>query len=164
MRRTLLVAAIVSLFVGTAYADHRHGGRGPVIRDHRGPRGPSGPVVVVRDHRGPARGPVIRDHHGPRMTHVRVSNGRYMFPGGVVRVYRRPVIREHYYNVHMRPPVIVESYDPVPGYVWVAGGWTWGGREWVWTPGYWAAAAEPAPAPVVTGGVGISIGGGISIH
>jgi hypothetical protein len=89
---------------------------------------------------------------------VRVTNGRYMFPGGVVRVYRRPVARARYYNVRVRPPLLVETYDPVPGYMWVSGGWTWGGAEWVWTPGYWAVAE----APVVTGGVSISAG--ISIH
>jgi len=142
---------------GAAYAGHGHGGGGG-----RG-RGGGGGGVVVRDHRagGPTvvsrgGGPVVRDHRGP--SHVRVSNGRYMFPGGVVRVYKRPVIRERYYDVHVRPAIIVEAYDPVPGYVWVAGGWTWGGAEWLWAPGYWAVAQEP----VVTGGVSIS--GGISIH
>lgn len=95
-----------------------------------------------------------------------MSNGRYVFPGGVVRVYRRPVMHRHYYDVHRRPALIVESYDPVPGYVWMAGSWTWGGREWVWQPGYWAVADEPAPPPpprpVIRGG--ISVSGGISIH
>jgi hypothetical protein len=98
----------------------------------------------------------VRDHRGPRGKHVRVSKGRYVFPGGVVRVYKRPVIRARYYDMHVRPPIIVEAYDPVPGYVWVAGAWNWGGAEWVWAPGYWAVAAEPAP--VVTGGVSISAG------
>lgn len=151
---------------GSAYAGHGHGGRG-------GGRGGGGGGVVVRDHRsGPAMvrgggpGPVVRDHRdrGPR--YVRVSGGRYVFPGGVVRTYRRPVIREHYYNVHVRPAVIVESYDPVPGYVWVAGNWTWGGAEWVWTPGYWSVAAEPVyvePAPPAVQG-GVSVSAGISIH
>lgn len=92
-----------------------------------------------------------------------MSGGRYVFPGGVVRVYKRPKHR-HYYDVHVRPPVIVESYDPVPGYMWVSGGWQWGGGEWVWQPGYWADAGEPVapPQPVVRGG--ISVSGGISIH
>ena len=157
MKRTLRLATIFSLMlVGAAYADHGHGGHGGgrvVVRDHRA----EGPVVV-RDHR--AEGPVIRDHRGPVVTHVRVSNGRYVFPGGVVRVYHRPVIRERYYDVHVRPPLIVESYEPVPGYVWMSGGWNWGGAEWVWTPGYWAVASEPAP--VVQGGVSVSAG--ISIH
>ena len=72
------------------------------------------------------------------------------------------MIRAHYYDMHVRPAIIVESYDPVPGYVWVAGGWSWGGSEWIWSPGYWAIAEEPAPAPVVTGG--FSVNAGISIH
>ena len=98
---------------------------------------------------------------------MRVSSGRYVFPGGVVRVYKRPVIREHYYDMHVRPAMVVEAYDPVPGYVWVGGNWTWGGSEWVWTPGYWSVAdqpvvVEPAPAPVISGGV--SVNAGISIH
>ena len=158
MKATLLIAAIM-MVGGVASADHWHGGggHGPVVRDHRGGGGP----VVVREHRGPA-GPVIRDHRGPVVTHVRMSGGRYVFPGGVVRVYHRPVIREHYYNVHVRPAYIAEEYEPVPGYVWVRGNWTWGGAEWVWTPGYWQAAEEPvvvAPAaPVVSGGVSVSAG------
>lgn len=161
MRRTLgLAVAFCMMLGGAAYAGrgrgHGHGtGRasgGVVVRDHRG----GGPMVV----RG--GGPVVRDHRGP--ARVRLSRGRYVFPGGVVRVYRRPVIREHYYDMHVRPAIIVESYDPVPGYVWVAGNWSWGGSEWVWTPGYWAVADEPAPSPppAVTGGFGVSAG--ISIH
>jgi hypothetical protein len=158
MKRTFALVVCSLMFAGVAYADHGHGHHGGgrvVVRDHRAPA-----PVIVRDHRGP--GPVVREHRGP--VHVRVSNGRYVFPGGVVRVYRRPVIHEHYRNIHVRPAVIVESYDPVPGYVWVAGSWTWGGAEWVWNPGYWAVAEEPAPAPVVQGGVSIGIGAGISIH
>lgn len=154
MRGTLHVAAVLCALVGTTYADHYHGdrGHGPVIRDHRGGDGP------VAHGGGP--GPVIRDHRGP--THVRVTNGRYVFPGGVVRTYRRPEIHEHYRDFHRRPALIVETYDPVPGYMWVRGGWTWDGGEWVWTPGYWAAEVERAPAPVMSGGVSVSAG--ISIH
>lgn len=85
-----------------------------------------------------------------------------MFPGGVVRVYKRPVIRKRYFDRRRRPAILIESYDPVPGYVWVAGSWTWIGAEWVWSPGYWAASVEPAPVPAVTGGIGFSAG--ISIH
>lgn len=158
MRRTLGLAVAFSMMIGgAAYAGrgrgHGHGGGtsrasgGVVVRDHRAPRVVRGGGPVVRDHRGPAR--------------VRVSGGRYVFPGGVVRTYRRPVIRTHYYDMHVRPAIIVESYDPVPGYVWVAGGWSWGGSEWIWTPGYWAVAEEPPP-PAVTGG--FSVSAGISIH
>ncbi len=155
MRRTLGLATVLCMrFAGAAYAGRGGrggGGRGRasggvVVRDHR-----AGPTVV---HRG---GGPARNHRVPR-GHVRVTNGRYMFPGGVVRVYKRPVVRTRYYDVRMRPPLIVEAYDPVPGYLWVSGGWTWGGGEWVWTPGYWSVAE----APVVTGGVSISAG--ISIH
>jgi hypothetical protein len=140
---------------GTAIAGRGHGGRG-------GPRHSSG-GVVVRDHRagGPVvrSAPAVRDHRGGhRPKYVRHSGGRYVFPGGVVRVYKRPVIRARYYDRRVRPAIIVESYDPVPGYIWVAGNWTWGGAEWVWTPGYWAVAEEP----VVTGG--FSVSAGISIH
>lgn len=162
MRRTLGIATVLCMILGSAaYADH---GRGRGGRGHGGPGG----GVVVRDHRDhgpPPRGPAVRDHRhgGARGGHVRVSNGRYVFPGGVVRVYRRPVIREHYYNARVRPRIIVEQYDPVPGYVWMAGSWSWGGGEWVWQPGYWAAAeAPPPPEPVVSGGFHVS--GGISIH
>src|SRR4051812_39444308 len=113
MRRTLgLVTVLCTMFGGAAYAGHGHGG------GHGTGRASGG--VVVRDHRagGPMRGgggPVVRDHRGPRMEHVRVTNGRYMFPGGVVRVYKRPHFRERYYDMHVRPAMVVETYDPVPG-------------------------------------------------
>lgn len=134
------------LFGGMAIADHHGRGR---------------ETVVVRDHRGPAP-VVVRDHRGPVVTHVRVSNGRYVFPGGAVRVYHRPVIRERYYNLHVRPPLLVEEVEPMSGYMWVRGGWTWGGGEWMWTPGYWQVAAEPAP--VVNGGFAVGVSAGVSIH
>jgi hypothetical protein len=168
MRRTLVAVSIFCMLLpAAAFAGRGHRG---------GPRGGGGGRVIVRDHRAPA--PAVRDHRagrgpvvvrdrrpGPRgHRHVRVVNGRYMFPGGVVRVYKRPHFHRHYYDRRVRPPIIVEAYDPVPGYVWVAGSWTWGGGEWVWTPGYWAVAEAPPPPPqpVVRGG--ISISGGISIH
>jgi hypothetical protein len=159
MRGTLRLVAIISLVLGgTAYAGHGHGGGGK-----RG--GGGGGRVIVRDHRSPST-VVVRDHRGPKTKYVRVSGGRYVFPGGVVRVYKKPKI-QRYYDVHVRPAIVVEAYDPVPGYVWVTGNWSWGGSEWVWTPGYWSVADEPvyvapAPAPVVSGGVNISAG--ISIH
>lgn len=152
MRRTLVAVTLFCMLLpAAAFAGRGHRGR----HNHHGNR------VVVRDHRGPST-VVVRDRRGPRVRHVRVTNGRYVFPGGIVRVYKRPRIHRHYYDRRVRPPIIVETYDPVPGYVWVAGNWTWGGREWIWTPGHWEAVAEPAPAPAVSGGITIS--GGISIH
>jgi hypothetical protein len=139
------------LLGGVAYAGrgHGHGGK----RHHGG----GGGGVVVRDHRGPVqRGPVVRDHRAPRVkhNHIRYAKGRYVFPGGVVRVYKRPVIRHRYYDVHVRPAVIVEAYDPVPGYIWVQGHWNWGGAEWIWVPGYYSVetvAVEPPSASVSVG-------------
>jgi hypothetical protein len=130
--------------------DHRSsGGGGPVVRDHRGYAGGG---AVVRDHRGYAGGPAVRDHRGP----VHVAGGRYVFPGGVVRTYRAPVIREHYYNRYRRPAYIVESYEPVPGYMWAHGNWQWSGGEWIWMPGYWAVATPPVSA-------GISVGASVIV-
>lgn len=152
MRRKLVLVMISSLLLssGVAFAGRGHRGK---HKGHKHDR------VVVRDHRGGG---------GARVRHVRVNNGRYMFPGGVVRVYKRPKVRR-YYNVRVRPPIVVEHYDPVPGYVWVAGSWSWGGSEWVWTPGYWAAdvavvAPPPPPPPTVRASGGISVSGGITIR
>lgn len=153
------------LFTGVAFAGRGH-------RDHK--HGGGGGKVVVRDHRsGPSQRPVVRDQrdqrhkrHGHGGKHVRVNNGRYVFPGGVVRVYKRPKVKR-YYDARVRPAIVVEHYDPVPGYVWVQGGWSWGGSEWIWTPGYWSAEAvvvapPPPPPPTVRGG--ISVNAGISIR
>lgn len=127
--------------------DHRSGG-GAVVRDHRS-HGDS--RTVVRDHRGQRAAPGVREHRGP----VRVSRGRYVFPGGVVRTYRAPVIRQHYHSYYHRPALIIESYEPVPGYAWVHGDWRWSGAEWLWVPGYWVVAgASP----------GISVGASVIIH
>ncbi|HEU0029089.1 MAG TPA: hypothetical protein VFQ53_00560 [Kofleriaceae bacterium] len=125
------------LMGGMALADRGgRGGRGGgggggrvVVRDHRGGGGGYS-SVRVRDS-GPSRRVVQRRP-------VYVSGGRYVFGNGVVRTYRRPVITTHYYDYRVRPQIIVESYDPVPGYVWVNGSWRWSGREWIWASGYFA--------------------------
>jgi len=156
MRRTFAIAAVLCLaLTATSFAGR---GRG---RGHGNGSAHANGGVVVRESRQPARKVVVQRRGGG---HVRVTNGRYAFPGGVVRVYRKPVFRERYYNVRVRPPVYVETYDPVPGYIWVAGNWQWGGAEWVWQPGYWAVADEPAPPPPPVVNGGISISAGISIH
>jgi hypothetical protein len=128
MRRILpLTLLALTLVGGVASADHyrRGGGGGVVVRDHRGAR-PVARPVVVRQRRAVVRAPVY------------VSGGRYVFQGGVSRTYVRPVIRERYYNVRVRPQIIVENYDPVPGYIWVTGRWQWTGYEWTWNSGYYA--------------------------
>lgn len=131
---------------GAAVRDHRSVGSGAVVRDHRSYAGGG---AAVRDHRA---GTVVREHRGP----VHVSGGRYVFPGGVVRTYRAPVIRAHYYSYYRRPALIVESYEPVPGYMWMHGNWRWNGVEWLWLPGYWAVATAPVSA-------GISVGASVDV-
>lgn len=140
MRRILpLTLLAMTLLGGVASADryHRRTERsgGVVVRDHRAPapvvvrRGPA-PVVVRHERRAVVRAPVY------------VANGRYVFQGGVTRGYVRPMIRHRYFDVRVRPTLIVENYEPVPGYVWVAGRWQWDGREWIWASGYYAPDAR----------------------
>jgi hypothetical protein len=135
---------------GTVVRDHRtSAGAGAVVRDHRSFAGNG---AVVRDHRSFAgNGPVVREHRGP----VRISRGRYVFPGGVVRTYRAPVIRTHYYSYDRRPALIVETIEPVPGYAWAHGSWRWNGVEWLWVPGYWVVASAP---------VGVSVGASVVVR
>jgi hypothetical protein len=132
MLRLLITALTFTLFTGVAIADrHKHRGddrrnNRPVVRDHRDNNNRANP-----QHRGDRR--VI--HRGP----VRSRNGRFVFAGGVTHSYARPVIRTRYYNQRVRPAYVVENYTPMPGYVWVRGGWTWSGAEWRWGDGYYAA-------------------------
>jgi hypothetical protein len=49
------------------------------------------------------------------------------------------VIRARYYNVRVRPQLIVENYPPEPGYIWMRGQWTWSGAEWRWADGHYLA-------------------------
>jgi hypothetical protein len=132
MRRILPLSLLALTLLGGVAAADRHRGS-----DRRSDRGGG---VVVRDHRE-AR-PVVRERHVVTRSPVYVSNGRYVFRGGVSHTYVRPVIRERYYNVRFRPTLIVENYDPVPGYIWVRGHWQWNGYEWLWTSGYYAPDAR----------------------
>lgn len=104
--------------------------RGPVVRDHRDSRRYDRPRYDRGGYRHDRR--VVR--HRP----VYVSNGRYVFNGGITRTYRRPVFHTRYYDYRVRPTIYVENYDPVPGYVWMQGSWRWNGGEWIWTSGYYA--------------------------
>ena len=168
MRRIIPLALLALTVTGGIASADRHGGRrhdsrnaggGVIVRDHRGPQGP-----IVRDHRGPGPGrrAVVRNR-------VYVNNDRYVFHGGVTRVYRRPVIRTHYYNVRVRPVVLVESMEPVPGYIWVRGNWNWNGYEWLWVSGHYEpdmrysnwyddGSYDVSPGVSVSGGVTIRAG------
>ena len=33
--------------------------------------------------------------------------------------------------------MVVENYNSMPGYYWVAGAWSWNGYEWIWTAGHY---------------------------
>jgi hypothetical protein len=135
MRRILpLTLMALTLLGGVATAD-RDRGRDRGRRHDRYDRHDRG-GVVVRDHRDYRRD--RRDRRAVARNRVYVSNGRYVFSGGVSRSYVRPVIRHRYYDVRVRPRIIVENYDPVPGYVWVAGQWQWNGYEWSWMSGHYA--------------------------
>lgn len=139
MRKLLpLTALALGLSSGVALADHHHGDvRGaiavrrvgpPVVRDHRD--GHSG-RTVVRDR---------RDWHGGGRVIVRTD------PSYRRTIHRpiyvsRPIVRERYFNYYRRPTLIVENYNTMPGYYWVAGSWSWSGYEWIWQPGHY----EPDP-------------------
>jgi hypothetical protein len=158
-----LTALALGLSSGAAFADRGHGGdhrgryeqrdrRGDHRGDHRGSvvirdrdRGRGrGNTVVVRDH-GRGRGNVVvRDNHwrGGGRVIVR-GESRYRDHGHRRPIYvSRPVIRHRYYNYYRRPALLVENYNPIAGYYWVAGAWSWSGFEWIWTPGHY----EPDPS------------------
>lgn len=134
MRNFLVVALALTMFSGVAAADRRGNGRGDrhdnraSHRDHRGnPSARANRPARRADRRVIVRNPVY------------VSDGRFVFSNGITRVYRRPAIRARYYNVSVRPRLIVESYPVEPGYLWVRGSWTWTGNEWQWGGGHYAA-------------------------
>jgi hypothetical protein len=133
MRRILPLSLLaLTLLGGVATAD-RYRDRGRRDDRREAPRG----GVVVRDHRE-SRPVVRRERRAVVRSPVYVSNGRYVFQGGVARTYVRPVFRQRYYDYRVRPAFYVENYDPVPGYMWVQGSWRWTGYEWTWTSGYYA--------------------------
>jgi hypothetical protein len=138
MKRILTLTAIaLGLSGGIALADRNNGrGRGgrSEVRDHRGDR------VVIRNNTNRT---VIRNNNRVD-NRVRVQrqrptfrNNRFYFSGGTYRTYNRPVINVRYRDYGRRPALIVENYDPVPGYIWMQGTWNWTGYEWSWVPGHY---------------------------
>lgn len=150
MKKLLVATALLILgTAGTAAADRRGGRDG---RDHdrrdrvtvrdRGNYNNHGNVrdrgynrPVVRD-RGYNR-TVVRDRGWNNRRPVYVSNDRYHFHGGRSVVYRRPVIHQRYYDYRVRPTLLIENYETVPGYIWVQGSWQWSGYEWTWVNGHY---------------------------
>ena len=107
-----------------------------------------------RGHRNHANHlPVI--HHQARAQHdyrfvdrrpIYVNNNRYVFSGGYSRPYVRPVIQYRYTNLRQRPQLLVENYENVTGYVWIAGQWQWDGYEWNWIAGHYQVDPSYQPA------------------
>lgn len=149
----LLTLSILSILFASApaFAQHHRGGR-TIVRGHGsvsvsvggsfgGHRDRGG--TVVRGQRG---GTVVQRYSGQVSHDRRVvyrrplyhNNGRFTFHNGQTVVYRRPVIRDQYYDYRVRPQPIVESYPNQNGYIWVNGSWSWNGYEWTWTAGYYA--------------------------
>lgn len=84
------------------------------------------------------RGPIRANRRVITRNAIHHHDGVYVFNSGRRWRYQRPVIRQRYYNVRVRPQVVVESAPTEAGYIWVAGNWSWGGGEWVWNAGYYA--------------------------
>ena len=144
MRRIILLALIaITATAGTAAADrdHRRGDR-QTYRDHRGSNHRN--VRDHRDYRRDNRRDYRRNHNHRQFDRRPIyhSNGRYTFRNGRSFNYRRPVINYRYTNYRVRPTILVENYDTVPGYVWVTGNWAWNGGEWIWTPGHYVIDAS----------------------
>lgn len=137
MKRIIIMTlAALTLSGGVALADRHRGDHDRRDRwerrdDRRGDRG--------RWDRGHQRVDRSRWSGGVRVSRTRpvYRNNTFYFNGGYSHRYQRPVIRHRYYNYYQRPAIVVENYDPVPGYVWVAGQWDWNGYEWIWVNGHY---------------------------
>ena len=159
MRRIILFT-LIALVAGSGAAladryrgDHRGDYRGDAHRgDYRGRttttiRNPHDRVWTQRERRVVHRQPVY------------ASNGYYQFHNGYRYRYARPVIQRRYFDYRVRPQIVVESYQPVTGYVWVPGQWQWNGYEWLWTSGHYqvdagySAGYEPSYDPSYDDGV-----------
>jgi len=138
-----LTALVLGLSSGVALADHHGDHRGvgvvvehraapTVVRDHREFHNNA---IVVRD-RDSYRGSYRGDWHGGGRVIVHAGPGYRHIDRRPIYV-SRPIIRERYFNYYRRPALIVENYNAMPGYYWVAGGWVWNGAEWIWQPGHY---------------------------
>ncbi|HWO20608.1 MAG TPA: hypothetical protein VNO30_17685 [Kofleriaceae bacterium] len=137
MRRIIVFTLLaLTLGSGAALADRDHHRRGESRFDARGGvtiRNPRDPVWHQRDRR------VERDRRVVVRRPIYVSNGYYQFHNGHRYRYSRPVIRQRHFDVRVRPQIIVENYQPMTGYIWVAGQWSWNGYEWSWVSGHYEA-------------------------
>ena len=164
MRRLLIMSLLALTFLsGLAIADRdRRNDRRDDRRDRRDDRRDNRQDRrndrrdTVRDHRNNRRDTIRTNrrhnrYNGPiranrravtRHNQLRHTNGRFTFHNGRTYNYVRPVIRNRYYDVRVRPQVIVENIPAQYGYIWVSGNWSWTGREWSWNDGYYAPDPE----------------------
>lgn len=141
MRRIILFTLLgLTLAGGVASADRGNDRRARDRHDHRWDERDRHhrPGRVVERDRVRARPQRHVVHRRP----VYINNGYYQFHNGSRYRYSRPVIHRRYLDVRARPQIIVESYQPMSGYIWVAGQWQWNGYEWIWTSGHYAV--DPA--------------------
>ncbi|MDX2092599.1 MAG: hypothetical protein SFX73_32340 [Kofleriaceae bacterium] len=147
MRRIILLALTALTLTGGVAAADRDGRRGGV-RDHRDNRWSSQRHDGWRHNNGWRRDNTsvrvsrYRDYDRSRYRVVRVNRARpvyrnngFYFAGGLYRPYVRPVFNVRYTNYYARPQPIVENYETVPGYIWIAGSWQWNGYQWNWVAG-----------------------------
>ena len=137
-----LTALVLGLSSGVALADRHGDNRGvtvehraapTVVRDHREFHNNA---IVVRD-RGGYRGNYGGDWHGGGRVIVHSGAGYRPYYGRRPIYVSRPIIRERSFDYYRRPALIIENYNAMPGYYWVAGGWVWNGAEWIWQPGHY---------------------------
>jgi hypothetical protein len=165
MRRIIHLALLLLVTAGPAMAETKRSNNRPDSRPvartqskpvarHQNNRPDSRPVARHHNNRPDTRS-VHRGNNGnhygqhkhytysnaPRHhSHVRHTSGYYTFKGGHRARYYALPSHPRYVHRHIRPVLLVERYDPVPGYIWIGGYWNWGGAHWVWSPGYYAVA------------------------
>jgi hypothetical protein len=142
MQRLILSALVVALTGGVASADRFHDQRErTVVRDHRSDNRTTVRVQPQRNwdngrHWDNGRRWENRSRVVVQRQPVYANNNRF-YVNGHYHNYYRPVIHTRYYNYRYRPQILVENYDPIPGYIWIQGGWNWNGYEWIWTSGHY---------------------------
>ncbi len=145
-----LLAVILSAGIADAdrYRDRDRDGKNDRYERDRGRNYNPRPVVRNRGYRPQSSnrgyrrprytGPVRANRRVIDRRPLYVNNGNFRFHNGRSIVYNRPVIRQRYYDVRVRPQIIVENYPAQYGYVWVQGSWGWSGGEWQWNSGHYA--------------------------
>jgi hypothetical protein len=118
--------------------DNRRDDHRTVVRDH-GRRWERPQYRNNRYYRPRYQGPVRANRRVIERRPIYVTGDRFTFHSGRTVVYRRPVFRERYYNINVRPQIVVEDFEDEPGYIWVQGSWNWNNGEWIWTGGHYEA-------------------------